>query len=440
MFYVALNKRGINATKRTILQHGGKLVEHPGDAGSAVISLVQPDARATREGRPAYSVKFVRDCVESGTLLQLEPFRLEPVGNRKKRGAEHQERDDDAEHQHQERDDDAEHHHPAPHHHPQQQTDTPPKHPATPEKDASKYCFTPKKRASLTAHEPTASDTGCAQKPETNAEEETQPPPAHLMHAATQSQDINHVDQNMPDSKQPSHHNPSSQKDTVPWTPEEDKYIAEICTSAMDCLSGHNTDDVSTILNLHKFQGLRQRGDEFLPPNRTAEECLARALTQWSSMKQKKTPKKRPGPARRTRSQLTNDDQSAVSDTSHDNPETPQTYPRKQKAKPSPEREHHGMNGSAKRRRTTSETPEKAARPPSDDDIVPDRPVKKRRATDGGGQADSAKRQKVFQLVKKIARFGKVSERAAFRALRSQGADWKRALRFIKNRRKTTDV
>lgn len=78
-FYVGLNKVGKVATTRLILTNGGVVVDHPGRHNSNIISLVDTNARARRNGPIAYAVDYVQRCIDEGKLLDLEPFRRVPT-------------------------------------------------------------------------------------------------------------------------------------------------------------------------------------------------------------------------------------------------------------------------------------------------------------------------------------------------------------------------
>lgn len=79
IFYVSLNKAGKYATTKLITTHGGTVVTHSGEEGSAIIPLVDPLAKAREDGRTAYSVEYVAACIKQNRLLNLEDFRLKPV-------------------------------------------------------------------------------------------------------------------------------------------------------------------------------------------------------------------------------------------------------------------------------------------------------------------------------------------------------------------------
>lgn len=80
-FYVSLNKAGKYATTKLITAHGGDVVTHSGEEGSAIIPLVDPLAKARQDGRTAYSVDYVKACIQRNKLLDVEEFRLIPVKN-----------------------------------------------------------------------------------------------------------------------------------------------------------------------------------------------------------------------------------------------------------------------------------------------------------------------------------------------------------------------
>lgn len=77
-FYIGLNKLGINDTSNLIRENGGNVVTSPGKEKSNIIALIDPNAKASPNGRTAYSVEYIQKCVDENKLLDLKQFRIIP--------------------------------------------------------------------------------------------------------------------------------------------------------------------------------------------------------------------------------------------------------------------------------------------------------------------------------------------------------------------------
>lgn len=78
VFYVGLNKEGRVAITRLILDHGGKVTAQPSPTSTNVIALIDPHAKANPDGSPVYSVNYISECVQKGSRLDKELFRIKP--------------------------------------------------------------------------------------------------------------------------------------------------------------------------------------------------------------------------------------------------------------------------------------------------------------------------------------------------------------------------